>query len=518
MDAVYICVDSGTSMVKAVALDSTGKLLASAAIPNEFANLPGGGAEQNLQTTWTSAAKVIAEVASQVDNIASRITAIGVTGQGDGTWLIDSKGEPVGDGLIWLDVRAADVVRAAEDSGVRATLYQHTGCGLNACNQSAQLVWLKANEPDRVAKADCAMHCKDWLYYKLTNERVTDISEALFTFGDLRTRDYADEIFAALELGDCRRLMPPLVDGAVVQHKLTTEAAALVGLPAGTPVSLGNVDVVCSAVGGGVFAPEAKVGVSIIGSTGMHVRYIPSLDELELPEEASGYTMVASGFPAGVLRMQSNMSATLNIDWLVKVFGEISGYFGTQPSDTEVLAKLDEIAANPSAVVFHPYIQAGERGPFFNPDALASFSGIDFATSAADLCRAVFEGLANAARHCYSATGAIPAELRLIGGASRSKVMCQTLANTLNAKVRLNQAPEASALGVMLIAAVASGQFPDMTTAVRDCVDPQLSDALAPQAVLRDFADKSYAAYVAGAEAAPPVWAALTATRQAKPS
>lgn len=511
---VFISVDSGTSMVKAIALDSQCQVLATAAVPNNFNNLPNGGAEQDLHETWASAVQVLAAVAEQIPDIKQRIVAIGVTAQGDGTWLIDGAGEPVGDGLIWLDARAGEVVRQAEDSGARATLYQHTGCGLNACNQSAQLVWLKQNEPERVAKADCAFHCKDWLYYKLTGERITDISEALFTFGSLTSRDYEDEIFAALELEDCRRLLPPIVDGSQQTHPLSTAAAKLTKLPAGTPVSIGNVDVICSAVGGGVYDAQRSVGVSIIGSTGMHVRYLPTAT-LQLPPAASGYTMVASGFPDGLLRMQSNMSATLNIDWLVRVFGDIAGTFGTRPKEQDVLAQLDSLAAEQTAVIFHPYIQAGERGPFFNPDAKAQFSGIDFSSGPGDLARAVFEGLAYAARHCFAATGAVPDELRVIGGASRSTIMRQTLANALGAQVRVSQMQEASALGVMMIAAVAAGQYPDMATASQACADQQLGEPLDPDPQAREFADACYAAYVAGATAAPPMWEQLAQARRA---
>ena len=42
-----------------------------------------------------------------------------------------------------------------------------------------------------LARAATASHCKDWLYLQLTGERVTDVSEGTFTFGDFRTRAYA---------------------------------------------------------------------------------------------------------------------------------------------------------------------------------------------------------------------------------------------------------------------------------------------------------------------------------------
>ena len=87
----------------------------------------------------------------------------------------------------------------------------------------------------------------------------------------------------------------------------------------------------------------------------------------------------------------------------------------------------------PGQAVYHPYIfEAGERGPFLDPDARAQFSGLSTETSFAGLARAVFEGLAFAARDCYLASGAIPDEVRLGGGAARSKAMRAILAAALD--------------------------------------------------------------------------------------
>ena len=46
----------------------------------------------------------------KVEDLASRTAAIAVTGQGDGTWLIDRDGEPVAPAWLWLDSRAAAIV------------------------------------------------------------------------------------------------------------------------------------------------------------------------------------------------------------------------------------------------------------------------------------------------------------------------------------------------------------------------------------------------------------------------
>ena len=512
---VFVSIDSGTSVVKAVVLDADCKQVAIATVPNTYSRLPGNGAEQDMASTWANCVKVLVEVAGKVPDIGKRIVAISVTGQGDGTWLVDKTGEPVGDALLWLDVRSADVVREAKDSGALEQIYLHTGCGLNACNQSAQLAWLIREEPGRVAAAETAMHCKDWLYYKMTGERFTDRSEGLFTFGDIRSGEYCDEILELLGLSDFRRLLPPMIDGSVVSHPLGRQAAEQTGLPEGVPVSLGSVDVICSALGGGIYAPNESVGLSIIGSTGMHMRFVEDAKNFELPSEPSGYTVVPGGFPNDLMRMQSNMSATLNIDWLARTLSETAALFGATVSKASAIAKLDEIAAQADTnIIYHPYIQAGERGPFLNPDAKAQFAGLDVNDGVADLARAVFNGLAFACRHCYESAGGLPGELRLCGGGSRSRTLRQALANVLGVQVRASTQEETSAVGTAMMAAVASGHFPDMAAACRQWPDKQLGKAQTPQDNMRAHNDEMYEAYKTGAVQAAPVWRKLAASQK----
>ncbi len=136
----------------------------------------------------------------------------------------------------------------------------------------SQLRWILDNEPAMLNGATTGFHCKDWLYFKLTGKRATDPSEAVFTFGDFRTRQYSDDVIEFLDLEKQRHLLPEIVDGAVTQHALSESAAALTGLVAGTPVVLGYVDVVCTSIGAGLYEPGTDTGCSIIGSTGMHMR------------------------------------------------------------------------------------------------------------------------------------------------------------------------------------------------------------------------------------------------------
>ncbi|MEO0360391.1 MAG: FGGY-family carbohydrate kinase [Pseudomonadota bacterium] len=513
---LLIGLDAGTSVVKAVAFDFAGAAVGSAERRNEYAALPNGGAEQDMEATWARAAAVLAELAETVPDLAARALALAVTGQGDGTWLIDEAGAPIHDGWLWLDARAGEAAREIDGSEGADTIYRATGTGVNTSQMRAQLRWMKRNAPELLAQAATALHCKDWLYLRLTGDRATDPTEGVFTFGDFRSRAYSNEALKALDLEDCARLLPPIVDGAVEAGALTEAAARATGLRAGLPVSLGYVDVICNAIGGGLYDPATKPGLTILGSTGMHMRFAENADAVVLNADRSGYTMA---FPGGAYaQMQTNMTATINIDWMLDLAVEMLAAEGVARTPADLLKGMDErvFAARPGAAVYHPYVStAGERGPFAEPRARASFTGLDRGTGWFDMMRAVYDGLALAARDCYAAMGPIPSEIRLSGGAARSAAMRRILASALDRPVRTVALEESGAAGAVMIAAVAQGVFPDIAAAARAWVDPLLGEAEPPDAALVPVYDALFDGYLATRRAAEPIWAAQAAMREA---
>lgn len=291
---ILIGIDAGTSLIKSVAFTIDGKQLALTEKTNSYDTVNGGGVEQDMARTWIDVAGTLRGLAELVPGLAERTAAIGVTGQGDGTWLIDKDGNPVAPAWLWLDSRSAEIAEAFTKDPTYPKHYETTGTGVSACQQSMQLAWMKRHRPEVLARAATAFHCKDWLYFKLTGHRVTDPSEGNFTFGDYRSRNYQPAVLDALCAGDCKRLLPRIVDGTLESAPLSEAAAKETGLKAGTPISLGFVDVVCAGLGGGLYARDGATGCSIEGSTGMHMRLIDA-DKVHLNGERSGYTMA---FPA----------------------------------------------------------------------------------------------------------------------------------------------------------------------------------------------------------------------------
>lgn len=515
-DGVLIGIDAGTSVIKSVAFTTDGKQIAMAAIPNTYKTLPDGGAEQDMARTWTDTAKTLRMLADEVPNLAQRTLAVAVTGQGDGMWLVDDAGEPVAPAWLWLDARAADIANAYVASPAYAAHYQRTGTGVNACQASIHLAWMQRHRPEVLARATTTLHCKDWLYFRLTGDRATDPSEGNFTFGNYRTRRYEPHILRDLGAQDAERLLPKMVEGTESCGGLSAQAASETGLKPGTPVCLGYVDVVCTGLGGGLFDPSGKSGCTIVGSTGMHMRLQPDAAKVALNSEQSGYTMVFP-VPGMVAQIQSNMASTLNIDWLLDMGRGLLADQGVERSRADLLKGADAkiLACEPARLLYHPYISlAGERGPFMEPAARASFTGLEVGTGYFDMLRAVFEGLGYASRDCYGAMGSIPSEVRITGGAARSSALRLILASVLNASVRTVTREEAGAAGAAMMAAVQQGIYASMADCAAAWVDPHLGPSTAPDAALARSYAQTFGIYKETRQALRAPWQALHAHRK----
>lgn len=89
---VIIGIDPGTSLIKTVAFTRDGRQLGDFSLPNTYSTSPGGRVEQDMPRTWNDTVAALRGLATKVPDLASRAAAIAVTGQGDGTWLVDDAG------------------------------------------------------------------------------------------------------------------------------------------------------------------------------------------------------------------------------------------------------------------------------------------------------------------------------------------------------------------------------------------------------------------------------------------
>ena len=169
--------------------------------------------------------------------------------------------------LSWLDGRAGSLVDDWSKSGVLQEVYEISGGAMFPGAPAACLKWLDENEPQTLDRAATAGYCKDALFGRLTGVRATDPSDASMPFGDGTGMGYSDRVLELTGLTDRRSLLAPIV-APVPVAELTDEGAALMGLPAGTPVTSGPFDFPACGFGSGVGWPGTEGdALLIVGTT-----------------------------------------------------------------------------------------------------------------------------------------------------------------------------------------------------------------------------------------------------------
>lgn len=249
--------DIGSSSVKAALVDaSTGACVASDFFPKSEAPIKAlrpGWAEQNTESWWNYLSEATASVLSASGVDSSDIKAIGISYQMHGLVLLDKERKVLRDAIIWCDSRGVPFgEKAFEDLGSEHTLSRLLNSPGNFT--AAKLQWVKQNEPEIFEKTDKIMLPGDYIAMRLTGEVCTTpsgLSEMMLW--DFQTN--APARFLMDYFGYSESIIPEIKATFCEQGRLTTEAAAELGLAAGTPVTYRAGDQPNNALSLNVFNP-----------------------------------------------------------------------------------------------------------------------------------------------------------------------------------------------------------------------------------------------------------------------
>ncbi|GAB2743769.1 FGGY family carbohydrate kinase [Streptomyces bullii] len=425
---MYVGIDVGTSMVKAAAFDGTGRERAVAARPVGLA-LHGGVVEQDMEKVYAAVVAVLEELTRRVPE---PVELAGLTGQGDGVWLVDGEGRPVRPAASWMDGRAHELVGRWLADGTFETVFRRTGSAMFPGCPGPLLAWLDRHEPKALDTAEAALYCKDMVFRRLTGApATTDVSDASMPFLDPRTRTYDNRVVELLGLTHRRRLLAPVSD------PVATAETRGEGLPAGTRIANGPYDLPACALGAGVTAPGD--GLLIVGTC---LASLVATTELDLSGEPAGL-YISTDRPGHWLRAMPAMVGTAALDWVLSTTGvphaEVDGLLADTPPGAHGVRVLPYFAPS------------GERAPFVEPRLRAELTGVSLESSKGDLVRATCEGIGYAARHCLDAAG-LTGSLAVCGGGTRSAAWMRLLADVLGRPLRVVEG-EVGARGAVLAAA-----------------------------------------------------------------
>jgi len=187
---------------------------------------------------WALICACIREVLAAVPGPAA-VLAVGCSSMGGGLVLYDGAGRE-----LWAcangDARAGREAAAMLASGTAAELYKRGG-GWISLSAPPRLAWVRHHEPDRWAAAARLSMIADWIVFRLTGTLVTEASigstSGMF---DLGRRAWSPEIMTLCGLKPA--LFPEVVEAGTVAGRVSGAAFRQTGLPAGTPVAAGGLD------------------------------------------------------------------------------------------------------------------------------------------------------------------------------------------------------------------------------------------------------------------------------------
>ena len=447
---VYIGLDLGTSGLKAVALDSSGTILArgGAAYPT---HRPAVGACEQHTADWQRA---VERVAAQLGEVvpARRWRAIGLSGMIPTLVTLGPDGQPNGPAITWQDCRADDLGDEFRERCGPAELYRLTGQWVDGRYLLPMFGRIAGIDPARAAATVTIASAKDYLFAWLTGELATDPSTAAgYGCYELQTGRWSAEVLATAGVGAAGPGLPA-VWPSTASAPLRPEAAARLGCSP-IPVVLGAADSVLGALGLGVREPGQ---VAYIAGTSNVILGIAGRLVLD-PAHRFLVTPLAEPGRWGV---EMDLLATGSaITWLAGLLGGDLTAAGL----VELAARTDPA----QAPVLLPYLSPGEQGALWDPSLRGAVVGLDLSHGREHLARGLVNGIILESRRCLAVleeTGGFGRAVEVAGGSAADPSFRADLADATRRLVSLPRDDDTdhSARGAALIAALGvDGGWPD---------------------------------------------------------
>ncbi len=477
--AVFLGLDFGTSSLKALLVDSEQRVVGSASRPLDVQRPAPGHSEQEPEAWWQAMLDAVDALHRDHPAALSAVQGIGLSGQMHGAVLLDASGAVLRPAILWNDVRAVAECRALEADfpGLRERSGNIAMPGFTA----PKLLWVRTHEPEVFARTATVLLPKAWVRYRLTGERIEEMSDASGTLWlDVGARDWSDAALAATGLS--RAAMPRLVEGNVVAGTLLPSLAARWGMARRPVLAGGAGDNAAGAVGLGAIRPgDAFVSLGTSGVLfAVTDRFRPC------PERA--VHAFCHALPGLWHQMGVTLSAAASLAWWSGVTG-----LGEQALLDE-LARAGDPPQAPSAALFLPYL-GGERTPHNDGAVRGAFAGLSHDTGRAALTQAVLEGVAFSMRDCLdalAASGTAIGSADVIGGGSRSRLWVAIIASVLGLPLhRLADGEHGGAFGAARLARMAAtGEPPGSLCgppARLETIDPDPALAVAYAARLSEY-------------------------------
>ena len=438
--AVFIGIDSGTQGVKVLALEEgSGRIITQAAAPHQLISGENGRREQEPQWWLTALQQALAQVLASAEVDASKVVALGVSGQQHGCVTLDASGSVIRPAKLWCDTETApEAEQLTALLGGPERVVELTGNGIAAGFTASKVLWLKLHEPENYARLAMLLLPHDYINHWLTGELTTECGDASGTaYFDVRQCRWSEEVLLALdESGRLQLCLPRLLAADEPAGRLRPEVAHSLGLPPGVIVSAGGGDNMLAAIGTGNVQPG--VVTASLGTSGT-IYACASQPVVDPQGELAAFCDSTGQW----LPLVCTMNVTVCTELVRSMFQLDLAAFTTEAA---------QAPASAGGVLLAPFFN-GERTPAL-PTATACYAGLS-ATNCTrrNMCRAAVEGPALSLRYGLDVlrrVGLVPAEIRLTGGGAQNALWRQVVADAFGLPVVCPACGEAGALGAAL--------------------------------------------------------------------
>lgn len=317
------------------------------------------------------------------------------------------------------------------------------------------------SSPGVYQAADVWVEAGDWFVWQLTGELSRSTCQAGYK-GMWSAEDGfpSREYFAAVHPGLAdvveTKLPGRLVPPGARAGDLTEEAAAKLGLAAGTPVSAAIIDAHAGVPGAG--AGEPGTLVMVMGTSSCHMLNSPVCRDI--PGVAG---IVKDGILPGFFGYETGQAAVGDaLDWLRRLTGE--------PDFKKLGDEAAAIPAGSDGVRCVDWFN-GCRTPLMDPHVKGAFTGLALHHKPAHLYRALMEASGCGLRWIVEdlRAGGVPVERFIATGGlpHHNPLIVRIYADLLGEPVMVHPGKQGPALGAAILGALAAGVFTSPADAIR---------------------------------------------------
>lgn len=479
-------IDVGTSGSRAVVIDESGHIVTSATVEHQpFSSPQTGWAEQDPSDWWQATSAAIRSVTTNDNVRTEEIAAVGLSGQMHGAVLLDRSDEVLRPALIWCDQRSdAQCQELTETIGISQLIKLTCNPALTGFTLP-KMLWVRDHEPELWKQVTSVLLPKDYVRFKLTGDRATDVADASGTLLlNVAERKWSEEMLSATGINP--KMLPRVYESPEITGEVSSAGAESTGLRVGTPVVAGAGDQAGGAVGIGIVKPGAVSAT--IGTSGV---VFAATNSPALDPKGRVHTF-CHAVPGRWHVMGVTQGAGLSMRWFRDQF--LGGKGDGDPYD-RMTAEAANSPPGANGLLWAPYLM-GERTPHLDPQARAALVGLTASHTRAHVIRAIMEGVAFSLRDSFEIFNEmqVPVEtIRLGGGGARSRLWRQIQADVYGRAVATVEAEEGAAYGVALLAGVGAGAWNSVDAACEAVV--RIRDQVEPDEQSKELLARQYKSY-----------------------